>query len=95
MSYANVRRSLPIFSTEAIAKQGDIFVAEASQFSNFRVARVWDDACDEGCFFQSHKTGKKVVFILVGIDKHDDEISGWRLESFGLPEKIEVLVIND
>lgn len=92
---ANVRRSLPTFGTAPLIKlDKNVFSGEASQFHNFRLRRVWDDACDEGCFFQSHKTGKSVVFTLVKQDENDGDIVGWHLESFGLPEKVKILIVN-
>jgi hypothetical protein len=93
-AYTNVRRALPTFSTEGWINHGNFFSVEASQMPGFRVGRVWDDACDEGCFFQSHKSGKKVVFTLVKRDENEGDVAGWHLESFGIPQKLKVLVVN-
>lgn len=41
------------------------FTAEASDLgSNFRLGRVYDDACDMGFTLMSARTGKEVVFYL-------------------------------
>ena len=60
----------PSISTESFTFSDRRFVAEASDLGpDFRLGRVFDDACDEGFTLVSHRTGKDVVFA-----HHEDKV---------------------
>lgn len=48
-------------STERFTWADGMFVTEASSLGDFRLGRVYDDACDVGFTLVSHRTGRKVV----------------------------------
>ena len=63
----------PVLSNKFSFK-GNTFTAEASDLGkNFDLARVYDDACDEGFSIVSVKTRKVAVFALYD---HDEDAEG-------------------
>ena len=56
----------PAISTDMFHyhKKHKSFTAELSDLRDFRVGRVYDDACDEGFTMVSQWTGQEVVFAL-------------------------------
>lgn len=85
-------------------KSSRVFSAEISTVCGPLRARVepfgqiYDDACDEGFYLVSHKTGKKVLFYIDSTDiSFDGEITGWRLKPVdkALRNEFSVLLIND
>jgi hypothetical protein len=60
---------------------------------------VYDDACDMGFVLESHKTGRKMTFVINKVDKdRDGDIAGWWLTAAAVKDRalgIKVLVIND
>jgi hypothetical protein len=53
-------------STERFTYSADskVFVAEASDLGDFRLGRVYDDACDVGMTLVSKRSGARLVFAL-------------------------------
>ena len=85
-------------SSNAFTYNSDLhaFYAEVSGLNGFNfLSQVFDDACDVGFAIESAKTGKSVVFIFTKTDKNDDEILGWRFESYNFHQKLTCLIIND
>lgn len=71
-------------------------VAEASDLGNFRIQRLYNDACDEGIAIRSHHTGKVEKFVLTKVDENDGDVIGWHFIPVSVVCPIKsVLVIND
>lgn len=61
-------------------KQEKSFVAEASTIGLKSFARLYDDACDEGCMLTNPKTLKSIFFYLHKTHKDaDGDITHWEL----------------
>ena len=65
-----------------------------------KLGRVYDDACDLGFTFISHKTGRTLTMVVNDIDKSDDHSDGFKSVEF-IPAEPEfkksfrVLIFND
>jgi hypothetical protein len=79
------------------------FVADASDLGNFKLDRIYPDACDMGFEMVSHRTGQSVKwYLMTEMYNGDGDITAW---SFNLtPESARkypdlanwvVLVFND
>lgn len=74
------------------------FSCEASTIGFHRFVQIFDDACDEGVYLESHKTGKIIPFTFTKADMNDGDVCGWWLESYSTDrsqEKMKLLIIND
>lgn len=92
--------AVPVLSTETFTfhREGNQLIAEASTLGDsFRLARLWDDACDQGITLKSHRTGREITYVLTGEERYEGELQGWRMapadaELAAMPE---VLILND
>lgn len=85
-------------STEAFtySAEDNLLTAEISTLG-VPFGRVFDDACDEGVTLVSHRTGRKVVYSVVGEERADGDLLYWDLRPVaattpGLPN---VRIFND
>lgn len=72
------------FSTSSFSFDGKskVFSAEISELMHGKVqflGQIYPDACDEGIFLVSHKTGETAVFYLNVIDVSEGEYRAWEL----------------
>jgi len=87
----------PISSSRFTFK-GNTFSAEASDFGrNFKLDRVYNDACDEGFSIVSTKTGKVAVFALYNHEEDGEgDLVSWifRCVTPGLTH-LKAVIFND
>lgn len=63
------------------------------------MSRVWDDACDEGFWMVSHRSGERRLFVLTKAECNaDNEVVAWHFQALksdcnGRP--IRVVIFND
>jgi hypothetical protein len=65
----------PTVSTESLSSHEGLFAGEASTLGlghGVDFGRVYDDACDVGLTFRSHRTGREVVYVVEN-EKRDSE----------------------
>ena len=73
------------------------FSEEASTCRFFNSYRLYDDACDEGVWVQSHVTGELKPFNLVNVQRDNDgDVTKWDFEfaRFRQPT-IRLVIFND
>jgi hypothetical protein len=78
-----------ITKNTGVSEASDLGVRAGGQI----MSQIYDDACDFGCYVESSRTGRKVMFLFDDYDLHDDEIAGTRFTSECGQYKL--LIIND
>lgn len=70
-------------------------LAFASDFKSSHVkGRVWEDACDEGFWIESHKTGRRVLFIHSHTVRKDGDVVSDVFLSFNTSKPVTITVVN-
>jgi hypothetical protein len=91
--------TIPTHSAGSFSWQGTRGIAEASSLGDTPTRRfkdrVWSDACDEGFWMVSPRTGQRLLFVQVGPIWHSGELVGWEFKAEGARNTITVAVYND
>jgi hypothetical protein len=91
-----MKEPLPVYNTESIVWTGHVGLVKASDLKDFRLIRVHKRHEDFGCWFQSYKTGRKVLFTVVErVHDNEGELTEWKLASYGLLSPVIITVLND
>lgn len=57
--------------------------------------QIWDDACDTGFYLESHKTGRKILFVLSETCVEDGFPVEWLYISADPEFEFELTIFND
>jgi len=89
----NTLPNVPVHDGRKFTWNGKVGSAEVSDFNPATLAgRLFGDACDVGFYVVSPRTGRKVLFFEVGVDRRDGEVTSYRYES---NDGFRVIVFND
>lgn len=73
------------------------FLADISDLGpQFKLGRVYDDACDEGLTLVSEWTGKEIVFAMHEELKNEEgDVEGWEFKPVSNSVNLTIILFND